>query len=272
MNDRHAEVVRDVQAAVSENPVVVVGMAQNPHVKKARQALTDAGISFKYLEYGSYFSDWKPRLANQDVERVADVPAGLRQGRAHRRKHRDAKGALERNAACSARRVEILITLLSPDAISELSRSKKNLARRETWAQPNAVRLAGATSAEMEQEGRKVGRFEDGSADVIGAMIEVHRCLGPGLLESAYEACLCAELSERRIPRSSRWFTSAHCGASKKLPIFRPSCEIAVSALTERHWGSAEQVAQLIHEAFADWRHLFTELSRSSRRARADAR
>ena len=35
---------------------------------------------------------------------------------------------------------------------------------------------------------------------MIGAMIEVHRCLGPGLLESAYEACLCAELSERRIP------------------------------------------------------------------------
>ena len=36
----------------------------------------------------------------------------------------------------------------------------------------------------MEQEGRKVGRFEDGSADVIGAMIEVHRCLvvGAGIL------------------------------------------------------------------------------------------
>lgn len=52
----------------------------------------------------------------------------------------------------------------------------------------------------MEQEGRKLGTCDDGSADVIGALIEVHRCLGPGLLESAYEACLCAELSERRIP------------------------------------------------------------------------
>src|SRR5882672_9372145 len=31
---------------------------------------------------------------------------------------------------------------------------------------------------------------------IIGAAIEVHRCLGPGLLESAYEECLCYELSQ----------------------------------------------------------------------------
>jgi GxxExxY protein len=35
---------------------------------------------------------------------------------------------------------------------------------------------------------------------IIGAAIEVHRALGPGLLESAYEECLCRELSLRRIP------------------------------------------------------------------------
>lgn len=34
---------------------------------------------------------------------------------------------------------------------------------------------------------------------VIGAAIEVHRNLGPGLLESAYEQCLCHELSLRGI-------------------------------------------------------------------------
>ena len=34
---------------------------------------------------------------------------------------------------------------------------------------------------------------------VIGAAIEVHRVLGPGLLESAYEECLCHELSARRV-------------------------------------------------------------------------
>jgi GxxExxY protein len=35
---------------------------------------------------------------------------------------------------------------------------------------------------------------------VIGAMIEVHRRLGPGLLESTYEACLAEELRHRGIP------------------------------------------------------------------------
>lgn len=34
---------------------------------------------------------------------------------------------------------------------------------------------------------------------VIGAAIEVHRHLGPGLLESAYEECLCFELNHRGL-------------------------------------------------------------------------
>ena len=35
--------------------------------------------------------------------------------------------------------------------------------------------------------------------EIIGAAIEVHRQLGPGLLESAYEICMCHELFERRL-------------------------------------------------------------------------
>ncbi len=34
---------------------------------------------------------------------------------------------------------------------------------------------------------------------VIGGCIEVHRALGPGLLESAYEKCVCYELSQARL-------------------------------------------------------------------------
>ena len=35
---------------------------------------------------------------------------------------------------------------------------------------------------------------------VIGCTIEVHRALGLGLLESAYEICLCRELGLRNVP------------------------------------------------------------------------
>ncbi len=38
------------------------------------------------------------------------------------------------------------------------------------------------------------------SREVIGAAIEVHKALGAGLLESAYEECLCQELKLRGIP------------------------------------------------------------------------
>ena len=41
---------------------------------------------------------------------------------------------------------------------------------------------------------------EELTHEIRGAAIEVHRELGPGLLESAYEQCLCHELSRRRIP------------------------------------------------------------------------
>lgn len=41
--------------------------------------------------------------------------------------------------------------------------------------------------------------YEDLTRKIIAASIEVHRALGPGLLESAYEECLCHELHLRDI-------------------------------------------------------------------------
>jgi GxxExxY protein len=42
-------------------------------------------------------------------------------------------------------------------------------------------------------------RINEVSGAIIGAAIEVHQSLGPGLLESAYEECLCYELRERGV-------------------------------------------------------------------------
>jgi glutaredoxin-related protein len=63
MESFHTGIVREVQDAVGREPVVVVGMAQNPHVRKVRRALDAAGVTHKYLEYGSYLAGWKERLA-----------------------------------------------------------------------------------------------------------------------------------------------------------------------------------------------------------------
>jgi GxxExxY protein len=41
--------------------------------------------------------------------------------------------------------------------------------------------------------------FDQITEKVIGAAIEVHRALGPGLLEGIYEECLCHELSLRNV-------------------------------------------------------------------------
>jgi glutaredoxin-related protein len=59
----HRGIVDEVESAVAESPIVVVGMAQNPHCKKVRKELTAAGYEFKYIEYGSYLSRWRERLA-----------------------------------------------------------------------------------------------------------------------------------------------------------------------------------------------------------------
>jgi glutaredoxin-related protein len=61
--EHHADIVAEVQAAVAANDVVVVGMAQNPFPKRARRALDAAGIPYRYLEYGSYFNNWRRRNA-----------------------------------------------------------------------------------------------------------------------------------------------------------------------------------------------------------------
>jgi GxxExxY protein len=49
-------------------------------------------------------------------------------------------------------------------------------------------------------KGEEMAHLNQLSRDFIAAAIEVHRELGPGLLESVYEVCLCEELLMRGIP------------------------------------------------------------------------
>ena len=57
-----ADVIREVQDAVAAHAVVIVGMAQNPFPRKARRLLDARGIRYAYLEYGSYFGQYRRRL------------------------------------------------------------------------------------------------------------------------------------------------------------------------------------------------------------------
>ncbi|WP_374563365.1 glutaredoxin domain-containing protein [Ideonella sp.] len=61
---RHqSAIVAEVQQAIAAHPVVVVGMAMNPFPRKARRLLDAAGVTYHYLGYGSYLSQWRPRNA-----------------------------------------------------------------------------------------------------------------------------------------------------------------------------------------------------------------
>jgi len=53
-------------------------------------------------------------------------------------------------------------------------------------------------------------RYEELTEKILGAAIEVHKTLGPGLLESAYEECLCLELNLRGL-RFERQITVPPC-------------------------------------------------------------
>ncbi|RZO20993.1 MAG: glutaredoxin [SAR92 clade bacterium] len=59
----HADIVAEVQEAISDNALVIVGMAQNPAPKRARKVLDEIGIDYRYLEYGNYFKEWRRRNA-----------------------------------------------------------------------------------------------------------------------------------------------------------------------------------------------------------------
>ena len=80
--------------------------------------------------------------------------------------------------------------------------------------------------------------------EIIGAAIEVHRHLGPGLLESAYLQCLTRELFLKEIPFKREWplpleYKGVRLGCSYRLDLLVSDSVVveikSVEALTSIH-------------------------------------
>ena len=68
---------------------------------------------------------------------------------------------------------------------------------------------------------------------VIGLAIEVHRHLGPGLLESIYESCLCQELAANRIEHQRQMPISVSYKGADLGPGFRADIVVHDALLVE---------------------------------------
>src|SRR5207253_11110643 len=81
---------------------------------------------------------------------------------------------------------------------------ESELGKGTTFTFTLTIKQEGMTQNEghEEHEGKTKTRvkFDELSNKVLGCAIEVHRELGPGLLESTYEQCLAYELNRPRIP------------------------------------------------------------------------
>jgi len=84
------------------------------------------------------------------------------------------------------------------------------------------------------------------TGEVIGAAIEVHKTLGPGLLESIYEECLCKELELRSIPYKRQQELPVEYKGFKLNSMYRLDIVVAKELIVEL---KACDSIQPIHEA-----------------------
>ncbi len=87
---------------------------------------------------------------------------------------------------------------MSKSKRTETTDALEILARREA-ADPELRKLIDEEKLDDVRE-RRAHEFDELSHRVIGCALEVHRALGPGLLESTYEQCLAHELTLAKIP------------------------------------------------------------------------
>ncbi|MBS1785649.1 MAG: GxxExxY protein [Acidobacteria bacterium] len=108
----------------------------------------------------------------------------------------------------------------------------------------------------MNHEGAKVtketqsqalkGRAEAASREVVDAALKIHRRLGPGLLESAYEACLIYECKKRGLSVASQVVVPVEYDGIKLDQAFRLDLLVEGSLVVEL---KAVEAILPIHEA-----------------------
>jgi GxxExxY protein len=84
------------------------------------------------------------------------------------------------------------------------------------------------------------------TGEIIGSAIEVHRALGPGLLEAAYRLCLARELQLRQIPVKMRWPLPLEYKGIRLGKVYQPDLVVADSVVVET---KAIDALAPIHEA-----------------------
>ena len=76
----NADLVSEVEAVLSANTTVVVGMSVNPSCRRVCTTLEARGLTCRYLEYGGYHTNWRRRLALKMWTGWATFPMVFHQG------------------------------------------------------------------------------------------------------------------------------------------------------------------------------------------------
>jgi GxxExxY protein len=108
------------------------------------------------------------------------------------------------------------------------------------------------TEAQRDREDRE--QRDPRTTSIIGAAIEVHRCLGPGLLESAYEECLCHELYLRGLSFERQVdlpvsYKGLMLGCGYKIDLIVQQVVVLELKAIEKLRGTASHLSQTLRKA-----------------------
>ncbi len=176
---------------------------RRPHPAESRRKTAHGDRYVSHL--GLLPADRRAQVARHHAARNHQGNAAHQVLRAPRPPHRLRRRRLDGNQ--KARRL-LLMGLSATSATSyrqssEISQGDREIGSRasENFGLTRRPVIFGTTQPSLDRLARVAGEKSwEVSEQVIGACIEVHRLLGPGLLESVYEAALCEELTIRQLP------------------------------------------------------------------------